>query len=106
MVLTTSPPAAYSAVSRVIRVAANVSHARIVQPLLAKLAPVHVLDAPEAACRDGRRLCAFGHVHRLGGGGGHGCERAEELCEKGHGEVEEEGEEQVVELQAGRGSTC
>ena len=38
----------------------------------------------------------------MGGGGGHGCKRAEELCEKGHEEVQEKGEEQAVELQIGR----
>lgn len=104
MVLTACPSTAHSAVSRVIRITTNISHARIVQSLLAKLAPVHVLNTPKASRRDGGGLCAFGHVHRLGGGGGHGCKRAEELCEKGHKEVEEKGEEQVVELQIGRGS--
>ena len=104
MVLTACPSTAHSAVSRVIRITTNISHARIVQSLLAKLAPVHVLNTPKASSGDGGGLCAFGHVHRLGGGGGHGCKRAEELCKKGHGEVEEKGEEQVVELQIGRGS--
>ena len=102
ILLTTSPPAAYSAVSRVLCVAANISNARIVQPLLAKLAPVHVLNAPETSCGDGRGLCALGHVHGLRGCGRHACEWPEELREKGHREVKEEREKNVCEeLQVG-----
>lgn len=92
VLLTSCPPAAHSAISRVVCVATNVADARIIQPLLAKLASIHVLDAPEAPCGDGRSLGALGHVHRLCGSGGHACEWAEELCEKGHREVEEKGE--------------
>lgn len=101
MLLTASPPATYSAVPRVLCVAANVSHARIIQSLLAKLAPVHVLDAPEASRSDSRGLCALRHVHRLCGCGGHACKWAEKLCEKGHREVEKKWDKYVEELQFG-----
>jgi hypothetical protein len=98
---TSCPPAAYGAITWVLCIAANVSNARIVQPLLAKFAPVHMLNAPEASSGDGRGLCALGHVHRLSGSGRHACEWAEELGEKGHREVEEERQECVEELQFG-----
>lgn len=100
-ILTPCPATAYSAVSRILNVAADVSHTCIVQPLLAKFAPVHVLNAPEASSCDCRGLCALWHVHRLGGCGGHACEWAEELGEKGHREVKEERQEYVEELQFG-----
>jgi hypothetical protein len=60
-----------------------------------------VLDAPEASSCDSRGLCALGQIHRLSGCGRHACEWAEELCEKGHREVEEERQECVEELQFG-----
>jgi|SRR5690242_8898852 len=101
MLLTAGPPATYSAVPWVLCIAADVSHARIIQSLLAKLAPVHVLNAPEASCSDGRGLCALRHVHRLCGCGGHACKWAEKLCEKGHREVEKKWDKYVEELQFG-----
>jgi hypothetical protein len=48
-VLTSSSSTAYGAVTWVVAVASNVSHARIVQALVFKLPAVHVLDSPEAA---------------------------------------------------------
>lgn len=102
MLLTPCSPTAYSAVSWVLCVATNISHTRIIQSLFAKLAPVHVLDAPETSGSDSRGLCALGHVHRLCGCGRHACEWAEELCEKGHGEVKQERYEDICEkLQIG-----
>lgn len=92
-VLTACPPTADGAVARILHVAANVSDARIQQPLLGKLAPKHVLDAPEAASGDCGRLRAGGDVHGLGGGGAH-AEGAQEAGQKGHGSVEEGEEEQ------------
>lgn len=89
--LTACSPTAHCAVPRVLRVAANIPNARIIQALLAKLAPVHVLHAPETPCGNSRRLCALGQVHRWCGRGRHaGCEWPEELGEKGHREVQEE----------------
>jgi hypothetical protein len=94
--LTACPPTADGAVPRVLNVAANVPDARIQQPLLGKLAPEHVLDAPEAASGDRGRLRAGGNVDGLGGGGAH-AEGAQEAGQKGHRGVEEEEESDTGE---------
>jgi hypothetical protein len=77
--LTTRSSTAHSAVAWIIAVAANVSHARIVQPLVLELPSVHVLDAPEASCGDGGGLRARRHGHGCGGAVGHCGEGAEEF---------------------------
>lgn len=62
-ILTSSPPAAHSPITRVLRVTANVSYSRIQQSLLAKVLAVHVLNAPEAACGNREFLRALWHSH-------------------------------------------
>lgn len=96
--LTSSAPTAHRAITRVLIVASNVPHARIVQTRLAKLPPVHVLDAPEAARGYGRSVRAGRHVHWCGRAVGHCgcCEWAEKLGQEGHGEVREDEEEDCL----------
>ena len=104
MLLTSRPPTAHGAITRILTVPANIPDTRIVQALVLKRAPIQVLDAPETACGDGGGLRARGHVDGGGGRVGHGgCgEGAEELGQEGHGEVGEEGEEERGEdLQLG-----
>lgn len=56
---TTSVPPAHGAVARVVQVAARVAHARVVEPLVAEVLAVHVLDAPEATRGQCRLLGSF-----------------------------------------------
>lgn len=93
---TSCAPTAHGAIARAVRIAADVSYARIQQALAPKGLAVHVLDAPEAACGDGRALGTGGRIHGGGGCGVHG-EWAEEAGEKGHGEIGEHDEEDGAE---------
>lgn len=57
--LTASLSSAHSSVGRVVDVAPDVAHARVVQALPTKVLAVQVLHAPEASCGQGRLLCAL-----------------------------------------------
>lgn len=63
--------AADGAVGRVLGVTADVAYSGVVEAFGAEMLAVHVLDAPEAAGRDGCAGGALG-VFLLGGGGGGG----------------------------------
>ena len=76
-------PQANGPVTRTIRVATDIPHLRIQQPLALKRLAEQVLDAPEAAGGDGAFLrvggevgggAAFGVEGEAGGGGGEGAE--------------------------------
>jgi len=98
----TSASTAHGSVPWVLAITANVSNARVVQALALVLPPVHVLDAPETSCGNGRGLRTRGYVHGLCGRIRHTAERAEEFSQKGHGKVgEEDEEEDCKELQIG-----
>ena len=102
---TTSSSTAYSPIPRVLRVAANISHARIIQALALVLLAIHVLNAPETARSHRGGLRARRHGHGLRGRVGHCAEGAQELGQKGHGKEGEEEEDYEVEggrLQIGR----
>jgi hypothetical protein len=88
--LTSCSSTAHGAITRVVAVASDISHARIVQALILKLPSVHVLHAPETACSYGGGLRARRDRHGCGGVVGHCAEGTEEFGQKGHGEVGEE----------------
>lgn len=93
---TSGLPCTHSSVRGAVHVAASVPHARVVQPFVAEVLAVQVLDAPEAAGGKGGFLGAFGDggcgAVAAGGVGGYaeaggGCEGAEEARREGrHGE--------------------
>jgi hypothetical protein len=56
-----------------------------------------VLDAPETSCSYSCGVCAGWHVCGGGGRAGHCGEGAEEFGQKGHGEVEKDGEKCEVD---------
>lgn len=58
--LTAGFATAYSAVGRIIQVAANIANLGIQQALAGKALAVDVLGAPEAAGCNGAELCALG----------------------------------------------
>lgn len=70
--LTPRIPTANRLIRRILRIPANIPHARVIQALVAKVLAVHVLDAPEAACSN---RCALGARWDCGAGcgGGGGC---------------------------------
>jgi hypothetical protein len=95
--LTSSPSTTHRAVTWVVAIPTDIPYTRIIQPRLAKLLAVHVLDTPKTSCSDGGSLRARGRVHGCGGGVGHCAEGAEEFGQKGHGEVGEGYEEEEAE---------
>lgn len=68
---------AHGPVRRVLRLAANVAHARVVQALVLKVLAEDVLHAPEATRRKGRPLSTLGDRR---------CRRAAAGCGLGDGE--------------------
>jgi hypothetical protein len=95
--LTSCPATAHSPVTRAVGVASNVPNPRVVQALLLKLSAIHVLDAPETSCSYSCGVCAGWHVCGGGGRARHCGEGTEEFGQKGHGEVEEDGDECEVD---------
>lgn len=62
--LTSSPSTADGAIAGVVCITSDVPNARVYQSLVAKVLPVHVLDSPEAARRNGCFLSSFRNRHR------------------------------------------
>ena len=97
---TSRPPRTHGSIARTTRVPPDIPHFRIQQPFTLKLLPEQVLDAPEAAGRDGALLrvgeevgggAALG-VEGDAGGRGEGAEEAgEEVGHRGGHDEEEEG---------------
>lgn len=68
MSLTSCSSTAHSAIARVVSVASNVPHSRIVETLVLELPAIHVLYSPEASCCYSDALRAGGYIHGSGGG--------------------------------------
>ncbi len=85
---TSRPPRTHSPIPRVIHIATDIPHPRIIEPLLAEILAEQVLHAPEASRGDGTFLRRVGDVGRAAFGGA-------EAHFRGRGEGPEEAGEEV-----------